>query len=322
MADESYNWGAYYAPDSDYWSASADTAAAPRSGGNDSLDKNAFLRLLVTQMQYQDPMNPVDDKQFLAQMAQFSALEQMQNLSATNAKAQANAMIGKEIVSEVYNQKTFQTDTVEGHVYAVTIKNGQPYLVVGENGAEVSIDDVSSVYDPIGGNPQLSNVLNSLNTSQNMALVGKYVQAITVNGQMEPTGFIEGRVDYVKFNNGQTILVVGSKEIFAQEVISVGEEMMLIGKTVEVEDADGNRASGAVTDVKVDAAGGAAAVINGAPYKIDNISYLTEALRYAGKRVTVNDLPGTVTGVVIREGVTYVELDGERLVKFTEVRGQ
>ncbi|MCF6466310.1 hypothetical protein C3E90_10540 [Clostridium sp. Cult2] len=48
---------------------------------NNDLDKNAFLRLLTTQLANQDPLNPIEDREFIAQLAQFTSLEQMQNLN-------------------------------------------------------------------------------------------------------------------------------------------------------------------------------------------------------------------------------------------------
>ncbi|HPU97749.1 MAG TPA: flagellar hook assembly protein FlgD, partial [Candidatus Hydrogenedentes bacterium] len=62
-------------------SASSSTGVVSRAGGE--LGKDAFLQLLVTQMQYQDPLSPMDNTDMIAQLAQFSALEQMNNLNAT-----------------------------------------------------------------------------------------------------------------------------------------------------------------------------------------------------------------------------------------------
>ncbi|MFL5963113.1 MAG: flagellar hook capping FlgD N-terminal domain-containing protein [Gaiellaceae bacterium] len=69
-----------------------------------SLGKDDFLRLLVTQLQHQDPMNPMDDKDFMGQMAQFSTLEQttntataMQQLGAATQVSQSIALIGHEL---------------------------------------------------------------------------------------------------------------------------------------------------------------------------------------------------------------------------------
>ncbi|MBO9540979.1 hypothetical protein J7643_10350 [bacterium] len=68
------------------------------------LGKNDFLKLLVTQLRFQDPMNPMEDKEFIAQMAQFSSLEEMQNLSKTLSQqadlgqlSQASSLIGKTV---------------------------------------------------------------------------------------------------------------------------------------------------------------------------------------------------------------------------------
>lgn len=50
---------------------------------SNDLDKDAFLRLLTTQLSNQDPLNPIEDREFIAQLAQFSSLEQMTNLNNT-----------------------------------------------------------------------------------------------------------------------------------------------------------------------------------------------------------------------------------------------
>lgn len=57
--------------------------AAEQKNTMGDLDKDAFLRLLTTQLGNQDPLNPTEDREFIAQMAQFSSLEQMQNLNDT-----------------------------------------------------------------------------------------------------------------------------------------------------------------------------------------------------------------------------------------------
>src|SRR5437773_12458259 len=86
--------------------ATATTAPSATSAlaSGQTLGKDDFLKLLVTQLQHQDPMNPMDDKDFMGQMAQFSSLEQITNLVAATQReafssqmSQAVGLIGHEV---------------------------------------------------------------------------------------------------------------------------------------------------------------------------------------------------------------------------------
>ena len=70
-----------------------------RSTFNDNLDKDAFMKLLTTQLSNQDPLNPMEDREFIAQMAQFSSLEQMQNLNESMASNHEDIMEHMKIMN-------------------------------------------------------------------------------------------------------------------------------------------------------------------------------------------------------------------------------
>jgi flagellar basal-body rod modification protein FlgD len=110
----------------------------------DNMGKDEFLKLLVTQLRYQDPMNPMEDKEFIAQMAQFSSLEQMQNLNASMLTVQASGMIGNQVRwTDDYGEEQ------AGIVSAVRISDGKPSLVVGD--VNVALEKVTSVEGVIWG---------------------------------------------------------------------------------------------------------------------------------------------------------------------------
>ena len=72
------------------------TTTTKSTNSSSSLGKDDFLKLLVTQLQTQDPMNPMDDTQFISQMAQFTSLEQMKNMNTSVQMTQATSYIGKQ----------------------------------------------------------------------------------------------------------------------------------------------------------------------------------------------------------------------------------
>jgi flagellar basal-body rod modification protein FlgD len=104
----------------------------PKSASNGELGKNDFLKLLVAQLQHQDPMNPMNDSEFMGQMASFSTLEQVSNLAAANEQVAANlnstsaiGLIGRT-VSYVDENDEIHT----GKVDKVTTAGGKPSLTV------------------------------------------------------------------------------------------------------------------------------------------------------------------------------------------------
>jgi len=121
---------------------SAGTAAARNTG---ELGKTEFLNLLVTQLRYQNPLKPVDDKEFIAQLAQFSSLEQMQNMNNSISQSQAYSLLGKKVEAYVTDEGTKQLTGVTGYVSAVKTNRGKVYVVV--NDRDIPIENVNNVID-------------------------------------------------------------------------------------------------------------------------------------------------------------------------------
>lgn len=108
-----------------------------------TLGKEAFLLLLTTQLQNQNPLEPMDNQQFVAQMAEFSALEQLQNLNksfATVALLEASTLIGKEIEAA---EKGTTNRVISGVVSSVRLVDGKTILQVGDR--DVSVNNVQKI---------------------------------------------------------------------------------------------------------------------------------------------------------------------------------
>ncbi len=107
------------------------------------LGKDDFLNLLVTQLRYQDPLSPTENTEFIGQMAQFSALEQMQNLNTSFTATKAYTLIGKGIIANIVDDTTGEITVYTGDVSSIKQSNGEYFAIV--SGVEVPIDDIVKV---------------------------------------------------------------------------------------------------------------------------------------------------------------------------------
>ncbi len=112
--------------------------------GTDALGKDAFMQLLVTQMQYQDPLNPSSDTDYIAQLATFSQLEQLTNLNSSFSSTQAMNLVGKTVTIET-TDSTENVKYITGVVDYTTFTKGSAKVCV--NGNLYDYDKVREVYD-------------------------------------------------------------------------------------------------------------------------------------------------------------------------------
>jgi len=109
------------------------------------MGKDQFLKILITQLQNQDPAAPMQDREFIAQMAQFSSLEQMMNMTKEiqdlrQSLGIASGMIGREVTWLTYDESGEVTGENTGVVEGIVIKEGAQYAEIG--GQQIAVGDI------------------------------------------------------------------------------------------------------------------------------------------------------------------------------------
>lgn len=193
---------------------------ASNSGARNTgeLGKDDFLNLLVTQLRYQDPLAPTENTEFIAQMAQFSALEQMQNLNTSFNATKAYTLIGKGITANIVDKKTGEITVYSGDVSSIKYSNGGYYAIV--SGVEVSIDDIVNVTE--------SSYSYGNNLSSFANLIGYNVNGIVYNPE-------DG--DMIKVNGNVRALQKGVYEDYAV-MDGVSVEIAGLNTTVKTTDTE------------------------------------------------------------------------------------
>lgn len=119
-------------------SASSNSSAS--ATGSNALGKDAFLTLLVTQMENQDPTNPTDNTQYISELAQFSSLEQMENLNTTGQLGTAASLIGATV-----SWTNASGDTQSGVVGSVKKSGSTVNLVMNDGSTTIDMSTVTNI---------------------------------------------------------------------------------------------------------------------------------------------------------------------------------
>ena len=111
--------------------AAAAAAKTDSTKSNSSLDKDAFLQLLVAQMQYQDPLEPTSNTEYMSQLAQFSSVEELQNINQTFTGNRALNLAGQYVILNVPDTAG-NINQISGLVDYVTISGGKTYFSIND----------------------------------------------------------------------------------------------------------------------------------------------------------------------------------------------
>ena len=198
--------------------------------------KDAFLRLLVTQLRYQDPLSPLNNEAFVAQLAQFSSLEQLQNLN----KSLSDYLDSSSLTAQLFTNTmaaTFIGKDVKAAWNRVHLSEGSVELEfeLSDNAADVVVE----IFDAD------KNLVRSLHRSSvpseenrvewdgkdqqgNPVASGEYtfsVSATDVRGEtVDSREIIQGKVTGVSYSEGNAFLMVGNNTIPLSEVMQVRDE--------------------------------------------------------------------------------------------------
>jgi flagellar basal-body rod modification protein FlgD len=202
--------------------------------GKSALGKDDFLKLMITQLKYQDPLSPMEGTEFATQLAQFSSLEQLTNLNdSVNSSIESNFYLTQSINNTMVAALIGKNVKVAGN----SIKNsGQENIQLGYNipsnahSASIKIYNEAGVLVNTIENIPASSGEHKLNwdftdNEGNRLPEGKYrfeVEALNNDGEsIQADTFTFGTIDGIRYTDDGTMLIVNDTEYFLSDILEI-----------------------------------------------------------------------------------------------------
>ncbi len=205
------------------------TPSAEQSTNTNDL-QNTFLKLLTAQIQYQDPLNPMENTEFTAQLAQFTTVEQLQQANtnlgylqlymASINNSQALSFIGKEVIA---GGNTVYWDGSKAPELNYLLESDASQVIV--NVFDENNRLVHTIHGAGGQEGQNKTVWNGVDSQGNQLPEGSYsfqVHATDMEGnQINAITMATGTVEGITFDNGVTYAVVGGQKIPIGDIVEI-----------------------------------------------------------------------------------------------------
>lgn len=219
------------------------TTKTDDSSNNGTMGYDQFLTLLCAEMQYQDPLEPTSNTEYVAQLATFSQLEATLGMQKTQQNEMGNALVGKYVILKVSDEATGNTSYVDGKVdYVMYQEDGSMMLSV--NNKLYSIDTLDTVadneyYEAVGYAKTISNMLSQLPDLSN--ITASYSEAIK-----QIRSVYDGMTDYQKgFVSQEDLLKLQNYEA---RIKQLGADTKTDGDSETKADSDAKTDTSAKTD--------------------------------------------------------------------------
>jgi len=185
------------------------------------MGKEEFMKLLVAQLQNQDPTSPMDNGQMMAQMATLGQLDAINAMSSSMLQSQTYSMIGKGVMGFVMNPDGSRAvEPTIGTVDSAGIEGGRPYVMVGK--VRIFAENIMQVFDQsiiTGGSDAVVAATS---------MVGKYARAGIGEGSNRE--FVEGQVSRWWSDEGTIYVTLDGRDVVLNQIVAVAETRSALGE--------------------------------------------------------------------------------------------